>query len=204
MQFFDRLENLKEQYKDDCIVQPHGAVRMHPGVFPNARHTLFKPLTDEIIEEYLVKEYVPPFPEDIKELLKYTNGAHLFGVELKYPNRKPKWSRQKGYSLSGIRLSLLGLPGVPPMMRGLDRLEPADIRVEDIEHWGFNEKCLKFGFYEPHELGKDRYDLYHSVENSHIWMCNKDVVVREWDTMDDCLCGLFDESLDKPLIYIRE
>ena len=65
MEFFKILDSLKERYKDDMKIRANGTVLLAPGGIPNARHMLFKPLDDKLIDEFLVSQYSQKFQRRI-------------------------------------------------------------------------------------------------------------------------------------------
>ena len=71
MEFINILNNLKNQYADDCIVRKNETLLLGPGTMPKSRHMLFKPLNDEYIYEFLISQYNNPFPKEYIEFLKY-------------------------------------------------------------------------------------------------------------------------------------
>lgn len=80
MRFFEMLDNLKNDYKNDYSVRKNGTILLCPGKIPRSRHMLFKPLCDKHIEEYLIEQYKNNIPKEYMDFLKYSNGANLYTI----------------------------------------------------------------------------------------------------------------------------
>ena len=158
---------------------------------------LFKPLTDELIEEYLKKMYVLPFPKEYEAFLKFTNGANLFTI---------KWTRAQ-YSLALCMFCVFGLPRTQPFGRPDDREEPFDVRIEDLSHPDKMPKHrLKIGGYTLPSNYLLRYGIYIDTETERVYSHKDDdpEVAEEWDSLDQCLCEIFDRLAAANLIEWRE
>jgi len=55
MEFFSLVDELKERHKSNTLLRRNGTLLLNPGKIPKAQHILYKPLTTELIEEFLVK-----------------------------------------------------------------------------------------------------------------------------------------------------
>lgn len=194
MKIIERLKDLEREYAYDKTVRKNGTVLLGPGKVPRCRHMLFRGLEDEYIEEYLVSEYKNPFPEQYKEFLRIYNGAILF------------WGRLKtstGISLACSMITVLGLPRTQPFGRPDDMEEPFDVRIEDLGRHKSLTKYLKFGTYWRKDSDKRNFDLLINTENGRVISCvRRDCVVcEEWNSIDECLCSLFDRCVDLPTEY---
>ena len=90
MKFLKILDALKEEYKDNFKIRDNGTLLLAPSTVPRARHMLFKPLNNELIEEFLISQYVHRFPNQYIEFLKYSNGADLCNVKVWHTIKKKK------------------------------------------------------------------------------------------------------------------
>ena len=142
MEFFKILEALKEQYKDDMTIRKNGTILLMPGAVPRARHMLFKPLDDKLINEFLVSQYAHKFPQTYIEFLRYSNGANLCTIKLWHTIKK------KRIPTAGGLFTIFGLPRTQPYGRLPEMEEPFDMRIEDLgRHDDIPSDWLKCGTY---------------------------------------------------------
>lgn len=185
MRIINKLEKLRTEYDSNKIVRENGTELLCPMKIPRSRHTLFKGLSDWEIDEFLVKAYKNELPWQYIELIKYTNGFLLFSIRVKTA------VHCFGYPL----LTLYALPRTQPFGRPLDQEEPFDIRVEDLgRHDDIPKTWLKFGAY-VHEYRFDSLtDLFVDTVDGRCYSCEREKcdVIEHWDSIDDCLCALFD------------
>ena len=71
MEFFYFVNRLKEEHSNNQILRANGTLLLNPGKIPKAQHILYKPLTVELIDEYLTKSYKNPLPVQYKQFLQY-------------------------------------------------------------------------------------------------------------------------------------
>jgi len=185
MKFIQLLSNLKEEYKDDCIIRKNGTLLMHPGRIPNAKHYLFRPLNDELINEFLINQYKNTFPKEYIDFLKFSNGANLFGICVKTPK----------FTLAETLLTIYGLPRTAPFSRAQDMEEPFDVRIEDLaRHDDIPNYWLKCATHIiPDNLDK-HIDVFIDTTTGKIYSCFKNTkeIINSWKSLDECFCCLFD------------
>lgn len=188
------IEKLKDDYSANQIVRKNGTILLGPDKIPKARHMFYKPLSDEIINEYLIKEYANLFPLEYIEFLKYTNGMDLFMSKIVTGK----------VSFASSHLTVYGLPRTSSVGRPTDEEEPFDVRFEDSTRPnGIPKTWLKFGSSKKKEGFGNQVDLYIDTLDGTIISCDKksDVVVDRWDNFDTCLCDLFNKFLKSSLTY---
>ena len=186
-----RLENLKNEYADNNTVRENGTILLAPGTIPRSRHMLFVGLEEELINDYLVAEYKLPFPEAYKELLRSFNGANLFTVKIN--NKKIK--RSFAYNL----FTIYGLPRSDPFSRPEYMEKPYDLRVEDLaRHKKLPKAWLKCGSYCKDCNIHVITDIFIDTDSGRVFSCNKNEcdILGSWESLDDCLCSIFDSFAD--------
>lgn len=192
MKFTTIIDELVTCNRDNSIVRKNGTILIQPGRIPSCRHMIFPAISCEIIENYLVNAYAHTFPEQYYELLSHYNGANLCNVRV---------DSKKGVSFAQSLLLIYGLPKTPPFGRALDMEEPFDVRIEDLSrHDETPNNWLKFASYDEVPSLK-RVDCFVDTDSNRVYACPKDKsnVVREWNSIDDCLCELYEEQSAKPL-----
>lgn len=188
------LNELKKQYSDNYIVRKNGTLLLSPGKIPNSRHMLFKPLSNEYVEEYLVKQYRNDFPIDYINFLKYSNGANLNTIRLKTTK----------VSFAHPLFVIFGLPLTPPFNRPFDMEEPFDIRIEDLaRHNEIPKTWLKCGTYTHNYNFKEQTDIFVDTETNKVYACikNQKEIVDSWDNLDECFCSILDSFANSKLEY---
>lgn len=187
MKFFSLVDDLKERNKNNTIIRKNETLLLNPGKMPKAQHILYKPLSDDLIDEYLVKSYSKTLPKQYLDFLKYTNGIELFMLKILVGN----------FEFAGSNLTLYGLPRTNPFNRPKDMEEPFDIRVEDLRrHDNVPETWLRVGTYRlKYELGGEA-DIYIDCDSQKVYATKRDefIVEEEWDSLDICLCELFSRA----------
>ena len=195
MKFVSILENLKKQHENDVKIQKNGTMLLHPGKMPRSHHTLFAPLEEELIEEYLVEPYAYEFPKEYIEFLKYSNGAKLCTVELQSGKN----------SFAHSMLVLYGLPKTPPFKRPMDMEEPFDLRDEDLaRHPNIPQTWLKCGSFVKEDNFYVTFNIFIDTTTGKIYACEKDEeeILEQWESLDECLCTLFALFQDRKQVYI--
>ena len=193
--FTSKLNCLKKQYENDCIYRKNGTLLLGLGTIPKCRHMLFKPLTDELIYEYLQKCYKNKIPAEYIEFLKYSNGANLCCVNIK----------KKNLSYAFCMFSIYGLPRTQPFGRAIDEEEPYDIRIEDLaRHKCVPQTWLKCGRYIKNFNFDTTYDIFIDTVTKFIYGCekNNNIVVDKWNNLNQCFCDIFNSFSNMQCEYI--
>ncbi len=194
MRFFDILDDLKNEYKNNCSIRNNGTILLCPGKIPRSRHMLFKPLCDEYIQEYLIEQYKNNFPEEYIEFLKYSNGANLHTVKLKTDR----------FEFAANLFVIFGLPLTPPFSRPKDEEEPFDVRIEDLgRHKDIPNTWLKCGTYTRNYNFNVQNDIFIDTETNKIYACikNEKEIIDCWESLDECFCSIFESFTDSKLEY---
>lgn len=188
MKFIKILEELKRSYINNICVRNNGTLLLGPGTIPRSEHMLYAPLTDKILDEYLVSKYKFAFPKEYIEFLKYSNGADLCIVKM--------WHNIKGKKIptASVLFTIFGIPMKSPFARPQDEEEPFDVRIENLarndkipEHW------LKCGCYNRDYDFNNLYDIFIDTNTGKVYSCikNKSDVLDSWESLDDCLCDIY-------------
>ena len=197
MEFFKILDSLREQYKDDVKIRDNGTALLHPGTVPRARHMLFKPLDDTLIEEFLISQYIHKFPTMYIEFLKYTNGANLCITKVWHNIKK------KRIPTAGGLFTIFGLPRTQPYGRPPEMEEPYDMRIEDLSrHDDIPDSWLKCGTYNRNYDLHSEIDIFIDPKYEKVYACvrNQNNIVDSWDNLDECFCSIyhsFDDMKDE-------
>ena len=187
MKFIERIEALKSTYTDIQRGVRDRALLL--GVFkhtpPLAEHMLFLPMPKEVQEE-LVARYRREFPEQLLEVYGYMNGANLF------------WSSKKVGKFQ-IPFQYLSVYGVP-LSYDRKQIEPFNISIEDLNRPdGTPDAWLKFGSYITPDDKSKRWDLFADTETGQVYSVENRSpsceVKERWNSIDECLCSLFDMLL---------
>lgn len=192
MKFFELLETLKTEYKDNCVVRKNGTLVLGPGKMPRALHMLFAPLSEDDIDEFLVQPCCYEFPKEYIEFLKYSNGAVLHTAEYKLKN---------GLSFAHSMFTIYGLPKTPPYERPENMEEPFDLRVEDNRrHPKTSQHWIKCGAYiRESEITTVIY-IFIDTKTKEVYGCTekKATPIEHWSNLDECFCDIFSRfSTDK-------
>jgi len=184
MEFFSLVDELKERHKSNTLLRRNGTLLLNPGKIPKAQHILYKPLTTELIEEFLVKSYSNALPMQYINFLKYSNGVELFMFKILTGK----------FEFAGSNLTIYGLPRTKPFDRPADMEEPFDIRVEDLRrHDDIPNTWLKVGTYRlKYQLGGEA-DIYIDCDSQRVFSTIRDKsnIKEQWNSFDSCLCDLF-------------
>lgn len=185
MKFLNKIDALRLSYdhnlcstKDNALL--FGVCEPSP---PLATHILFKPMSDEIIQN-LINEYKRNFPAELLALYKTFNGADLFWTV--------RYLGKKNIRIPFCRFSIYGIP----LTFDRNHIEPFDIRIEDLSRPDDTpDSWLKFGSY--YTLGNvERFDLFVDTDNLKVFALENSsdqlAVAATWDSVDECLCYIFD------------
>ena len=160
LEFFSLVDELKERHKSNTLIRRNETLLLNPGEIPKAQHILYKPLTTELIEEFLVKSYSNVLPMQYITFLKYSNGIELFMFKILTGK----------FKFAGSNLTVYGLPRTKPFDRPADMEEPFDIRVEDLRrHDDIPNTWLRVGTYRlKYELGGEA-DIYIDCDSQRVF-----------------------------------
>ena len=189
MNFLTKLDTLKQVYSSDMKIRENGTVLFGLGTIPVAKHMLFEPLDNELIETYLISQYANTFPLQYIEFLKYSNGANLFMVRMWHTAKRGKIATASGF------FTVYGLPRTPPYARKKDQEEPFDLRIEDSSrHEEIPFEWLKCASYVRDYDFHKRFDLFIDTKTGTAHSCERNTasVVETWDSLDTALCSIFD------------
>ena len=202
MEFFCILDALKEEHKNNSVVRENGTILLSPGQIPRAEHMLFKPLTDELIDEFLISQYKYSFPREYISFLKYSNGANLCMVRLLHFIKK-KRKVECIPAASGL-FTIYGLPRTQPFGRPTDQEEPFDLRIEDLaRHDDIPEYWLKCGSYTRNYDFHKTYDIFIDTQVGNVYSCikNDNKIVENWKNLDECFCAIYNSFNDRKEEY---
>ena len=188
MLIFSKIDELKKMYRDDCRIRKNGTILLgsDKDLPLYSRHTLFKPLTQDLIDEYLINNYKYHIPDQYTSFLKYSNGMSLFSTK----------RNVAGFKIASYIFTIFGISLTPPYARLQDMEEPFDIRIEDLgRHDDIAENWLKCGSYKNGSNLYVTYDIFIDTATNYVYSCikNDNKIVREWNSFDLCLCDLFDD-----------
>ncbi len=194
MEIIKKIENLKNEFSENCVTRKNGTILLEPNTIPNCRHMLFKPLTQEYANNFLINEYKNTFPDEYLRFLFYTNGANLFNVKLNI----------QGFSIAHPLFVIFGLPLTPLSCRAQDMEEPFDLRIEELaRHKDIPDAWIKCGTYTKDYNFDIQNDIFIDTTSNHVFSCqkNKKNIINNWNSLDDCLCDVFDSFSECKLEY---
>ena len=192
MRFLKMVDAIIDEHHSNMVKKKNGAIFMDPGHIPNARHIVFPGLKQEEIDQYLVSVYRQPFPTSYQYLLRHLNGAELCVIRLNSQN----------FSFACATLVIYGLPKRPPQAGEIEKLEPFDVRVEDLRrHSQLPNNFLKVASYFINEDFRTRIDMFIDTEDEKVYAyqeCSTNMV-DSWDNLDDALCDVLARVKTIPL-----
>ncbi len=196
MLIFSKIDALKEEYKSDCRIRQNGTVLLGSDkTLPlYSRHILFKPLTQGLIDDFLISDYKYNVPAQYITFLKYSNGMSLFTTKRKIA----------GFRIARPTLTVYGIPRTQPYRREPEMEEPFDIRIEDLgRHDDIAENWLKCGSYTKDSDFNVTYDIFIDTASNRVYSCvrNDNKIVCDWNDLDTCLCYLFEVLKNTKLEY---
>ena len=188
MLIFLKIDSLKEEYKSDYRTRQNGTILLgsDKSLPLYSRHMLFKPLTQDLIDQFLIRDYKYNVPEQYISFLKYSNGMSLFTTKRKIA----------GFRIARPTLTVYGIPQTQPFGRPPEMEEPFDVRIEDLgRHDDIAENWLKCGSYTKDSDFNVTYDIFIDTASNNVYSCirNDNKIVCNWDDFDSCLCYLFDD-----------
>lgn len=186
MIFIERIRILNDMFSEDYKKKEEGLTLygLYDKQPPIARHIIYSPMSPILMKE-LVKNYKREFPDELLNVFKNMNGADMF------------WSvRVVGKNKTRIPCNFFTIFGVP-LTNDRKHLEPFNISIEDLERPdGTPNSWLKFGFYNHPEDISMRRDLYVDTEGMGVFSVEHSsercVIKDKWDTIDCCLCDIWD------------
>lgn len=197
MEFIAKCEALRLKYADNCLVRQNGTVLLGPGSIPRAKHYFYAGASWSHIQKMLIDCYIHPVPKEYIEFLQYSNGVDLFSIRI---------NTTDGLSYALSLLDIWELPWNPPGCRKPDEEEPADIAIEDLaRHHQTPKQWLKVGRYYD-DVQQGPLELFVDTDTEAVYSCRKNQypVYEQWNSLDQCLCALFDRlsqvDLDVPLL----
>lgn len=186
MKFIQKCNELIKTYEEDCVLRKNGTILLKPGRIPVARHMLHAGLERAIMEEQLINLYRNKIPEEYLELIRNFNGMTLYTLKINYG---------KSFEFAQPLFSIFAIPLTPSNLRAEYGEEPIDIRMMDLErHKDIPSKWLKIGNYMKSVQGDIFYDIFVDTETNRAVVCKRMecFVEQEWDSLDECLCDIFD------------
>ena len=190
MNFLEKVKTLIKTY--DCEVRDravlYGVSETRP---PLAKHIIFEPMPFDIMQN-MVANYKLEFPQQLLAIYTAMNGADLFWTVCFVGKKKIR-----------IPINCLSIYGIP-LTYDREHIEPFNISIEDLNRpKGTPDNWLKFGsFYRPENL-LSRFDLFVEVEQGGVFAIEHDAdeccVTATWDSIDTCLCYIFDLLLASKL-----
>lgn len=186
MIFINKINNLIETYDGNaCRAQDNAFLYgiCNP-VPPLATHIIFSPMPKEVMKD-MINNYRRIFPKELLVLYSIMNGADLF------------WSvRFVGKKNTRIPFSCFSIYGIP-LTYDREHIEPFNISIEDLNRPERTPNSwLKFGSYYRPENNINRLDLFVDTEKGGVFAVEHDssecCVAATWDSIDSCLCCVFD------------
>lgn len=186
MQFIEKLAELEST--NTVKVQSNGTklVGIPEQNPPLAKHYIYSPMSAEL-KTQLIESYKRTIPEQLLKLYDAANGCNLFWRCMAFGGGK--------FKIPVAQLSVYGVPAGPNTE---NTIEPYNISVEDLDRPTVApENWLKFGSYR--DFSRDNlpeYDLFADVDNGKVHSVVRKTVKckieHTWESVDDCLCELFD------------
>ena len=160
---------------------------------PLAKHYIYTPMSGEL-KKHLTDSYKRTIPEQLLKLYDTANGCNLFLRCMELAGGK--------FRIPVAQLSVYGVPAGP---NTVNTIEPHNISIEDLDrpaltpnHW------LKFGSYRDFGQAKMiEFDLFVDVDCGVVYSLIRKsetcLPEQTWNSMDACLCQLFDAMYDRSL-----
>ena len=186
MRFLDKLNEL--QSSQPVKMQTNGTklVGIPDRQPPLANHYIYAPMSPAL-KKHLMESYRRTIPEQLLKLYDAANGCNLFWRCMELAGGK--------FKIPVAQLSVYGVPGGPDTV---DTIEPYNISVEDLDRPGnAPDNWLKIGSYrDVGQIKMVEYDLFADVDRACVYSLvrksESSLPVQTWNSIDDCLCGLFD------------
>lgn len=186
MKFISKINDLNNKYgKEYCGVKDKALLYgVYDDVPPLAKHIVFLPMPEDVMQE-LIKNYKRSFPRELLVLFQTMNGAHLFWI-VRHVGKKNIRIPRSCFSIYGI-----------PLTSDRKHIEPYNISIEDFDRpHKIPESWLKFGHYCRPDNTSIRFDLYVDTDGAGVYAIDHEskecCISKTWETMDNCLCDVFD------------
>jgi hypothetical protein len=188
MRFLILLSQLIDKYGSNiaftdnqvCLLGPHEPPQI-------ADHFIYSSMPTPAVD-HLIQSYRGHFPDDLLKLYAYANGLDMFRTMRKISEE---------ISLPASKISVYGMP----ILADRKHIEPLNICIEDLSRLpGTPRNWLKFGCWRAICQGEfaNEYDLYVDTDDGKAYQverCSTSLsIIRGWQSIDDCLCGLFEEE----------
>ena len=148
------------------------------------KHVIFPPLPSMELE-WNVRRYKRHFPEQLKQLLEYSNGFNLFAWHLMI----------RDIAIVRYSISIYGFQTLEMRNRaGTTMLIPYDIPTEDLKRpKGCPETLLRVGSSEI--INNTMKIIFVDTETGEAIMSDSDIyfVTDSWSSLDECLNTLYNE-----------
>ena len=192
MRFLDKLTEL--QSSNPVKVQANGTklVGIPEQNPPLANHYIFAPMSSGL-KQHLLASYKRTIPEQLLKIYDAANGCNLFWRCMEF-----------GGSKFWIPMAQLSVYGVPAGPNRVDSIEPCNISAEDLDRPGDTpDNWLKFGCYRDFgQTPMEEYDLFADVDSGKVHSvlrkAEKCQAKQTWNTIDQCLCELFEWIQSRP------
>lgn len=186
MGFVDKLNELQRILPVKLQANGTKLVGIPERMPPLANHYIYAPMSSAL-RTLLIDSYKRSIPDQLLNIYEAANGCNLFWRCMEFGGGK--------FRIPMAQLSVYGVPGGP---NTADTIEPYNISVEDLDRSGDTpDHWLKFGSYRDFR-SEDlmEYDLFADVDSgkvhSVVRKAEKCQIEQTWDSIDDCLCDLFD------------
>ena len=191
MTFPDKIHALIQSYDSDACevhrnVVLYGVNKTPP---PIADHFIFTPMSESLIQE-LKESYEGEIPQTLIDIYRVMNGAQLFSTT-RYSEAVKRYLPYFQLSIHGVQIRY------PENM-----YVQYDISVEDSESPdGTPMSWLMFaGYYKPGD-SHVMYDFFVDTNTGKVYsQVHHDLqckTVESWDSIDECLCSIFDILSEK-------
>ena len=178
------IETFKTERSAEFWISKNGTINL--GKDPEkplfSYHSFYTPIKNDNLLPYLEQAYKLPFPQQLLSFYSFSNGADLFTAKV--------MSLVVADYFANPCLSIYGLSDRSPDGH------PGDIRTEGLARGKkIPKEWLKCGHFSPLPFSDIYYDIFIDTTDEHIYMTKKreSVVIREFDSFDECYCSLFDE-----------
>ncbi|MBR3975039.1 MAG: hypothetical protein IKJ88_04160 [Clostridia bacterium] len=184
MIFLEKINHLIKSYNSNMYKPMDEAVLygLYDKTPPLAEHIIFNPMPADVMQN-MVNNYKRTFPEQLLTIYRAMNGANLF------------WSTCLIRDIK-IPMSYFSIYAIP-LTYDRRHIEPFNISIEDLNRpKNTPDSWLKFGsFYKPKNFS-DRFDLFVDTDNGCVFSVDHDAekcdTIESWNTVDECLCYIFD------------
>lgn len=189
MRFLEKLKELQISYPVKLQVNGTKLVGIPEQIPPLAHHYIYAPMSLSL-KQLLLDSYKRTIPDELLKIYEMANGCNLFWRCVEFGGGK--------FKIPMAQLSVYGVPGGP---NTADTMEPYNISVEDLDRPAETpENWLKIGCYRDFCQSKpEEYDLFADVDNGTVHSVVRKIekcrIEQTWESIDNCLCNLFDTIL---------